>query len=443
MRRVVLACAAGVALSACAHFSPYYRADQRREVAAADDTQIDHRLLLIGDAGDPDRDGEPALELLAHRAALLPTRTTVVFLGDNAYERGMPKAPERPEEKAADVAAEVVDTVFFDLFESRQVAEHALNAQIDVGRTSGARLIFIPGNHDWDQFEIGGWDRILEQERFIAAARDSGIDVTLLPTGGCPGPRAVSLGTQGELIALDTQWWLETRVDGKPTPENNPTHCEHTTEKQVREALLAQLETASAQQRWAIVAAHHPLETKGPHGGYVDPVTHLFPFQIVEHYVPFYIAWLPVPVIGSAVVGFRKCCSPSAQDMSNGRNLHMRNGIGFTLIEAGKRGAEPLVYAAGHDHSLQIFEGRKGARYLLVSGLGSSARASDVGSNRRTLFAHSNSSHAGFMEIDFLRDGTVRLAVREVAGDTPGGTEVFSSYLVEPGNPRHARREGP
>lgn len=433
-RLLVAACAFFAGLGGCAHLTPYYRWDQAQQVAPIDAAEIDHRLLLIGDAGDPERAGEPTLKLLAQRVRQMPERTTVVFLGDNAYERGMPEPVEKPADKAADVAKEVVDTVFLDLFASRQQAERALNAQLDVVRDTPAHVIFIPGNHDWDQFEVGGWNRILEEEKFIkTSAADGGMKGTMLPPGGCPGPTSVALGTRGALIVLDTEWWLDTRVDGKPTTENNPTHCAYTTEGQVRDALVADLEAASNQHRWSIVAGHHPLESDGPHGGFVDPVAHIFPFQIVRHYVPFYIEWIPLPVVGSLVVALRNCCSPSVQDMSNRRNRHMRNAIGFSLLEAQRRGATPLAYAAGHDHSLQVFEASQGARYLLVSGLGSRSRASDVGSNRRTLFAHSNSAHPGFMEIDFLTDGSVRLAVLEWTDGDPDGAEVFSSYLAKPG----------
>jgi hypothetical protein len=117
--------------------------------------------------------------------------------------------------------------------------------------------------------------------------------------------------------------------------------------------------------------------------------------------------------------------------MSNERNRHMRRALERTFREAGERQAAPLIYAAGHDHSLQLFEGRNGPRYTLVSGMGS--RASDVGHNRRTLFAHSNPLHGGFMEIDFLTDGSARLAVWEVHGDHPDGLEVFATMVAKGG----------
>lgn len=420
-------------LAACAHVTPYYRGGQARHADAVDDEAIDHRLLLIGDAGDPDPAGEPTLVALAQQINLLPRRTTVVFLGDNVYERGMPDPA--PDDPAGDAASEVADAVLLNVFETRTEAERQIDAQIDVVRGNKAKAIFIPGNHDWDQFELGGWQRIRNQQDFIEqkAASDQ-LDIAMLPKGGCPGPVSVPLGQRGELIILDTQWFLETRADGKPTIDNNPTGCAYATEGAVRDAFIAMLEQAARNGRQSIVAAHHPMRSEGPHGGYVDPLTHLFPFQIVRHYVPPYIEWLPVPVLGSIVVGLRACCSPSAQDIPNGRNRHMRKSMSNSMIQAQRHGARPLAYAAGHDHSLQVFTSDEGPEYLLVSGLGSASRASDVGHDDATLFAHANSAHPGFMQVDFLRDGRVRLAVIQAVpavGDAapPPPAEVFSLFM--------------
>jgi hypothetical protein len=59
------------------------------------------------------------------------------------------------------------------------------------------------------------------------------------------------------------------------------------------------------------------------------------------------------------------------------------------------------------------------------------SRVSAVGSNRRTIFAHSNPLQPGFMEIDFMRDGSARLAVWETDDERPEGVEVFSMLLAD------------
>ena len=414
---------------ACTHFTPYYRAGQPRTVDAAELNAIDHRVILIGDTGAPRPTGEPVLELLARRVFLMQERTTAVFLGDVVYERGMPE-PISTVEKPLDAAADVVDVVLPDLLASRQEAERAMRAELAVVAQTKARAVFVAGNHDWDQFEEGGWDRILALEQFIREeAATEGADVALTPSGGCPGPVAIPAGRRATVVAIDTQWWIETRKDGKPTPDRNPTHCPWVTEDAVRAQLGKELAKAKREDRWAIVAAHHPLESRGPHGGFVDIRTHLFPLRIIRHYLPFYLEWIPIPIFGSAVVGYRACCSPSVQDLSNQRNRHMRRSLERTFLAAQREEAEPLVYAAGHDHNLQLFQGRNGPRFTLVSGMGS--RASAVGSNARTIFAHSNPFQPGFMEIDFLRDGSARLAVWETDDERPDGVEVFSMLLAK------------
>ena len=438
-RRCALALVALVILiqgSGCTHFTPYYRKDQARLVAAIADSEIDHRLFLIGDAGEPALTGEPTLAMLKHHVELLPDKSTVVFLGDNVYERGMPEAIDVANPvadaaaKAADAAADVADVLLPDVFDSRQEAERHIDAQIDVVRGNGARAVFVPGNHDWDQFEIGGWDRVLALEEYLdAVAAKRGVHVELLPRGGCPGPNRVDLGTRGRLITLDTQWWLETRADGKPTPDNNPTKCAHTRAKEVRDALVNELAEAAREKRWVIIGAHHPLESEGPHGGHFDFRTHLFPLKMIEGFLPFYLEWLPLPGLGSLVVGIRACCSLSPQDTANRRNRHMRASLVAPMKEAARDNAAPLVFAAGHDHSLQVFESNEGPRFTLVSGLGSSVKASAVGSNRRTLFAHSSPLNPGFVQIDFARNGEVRLAVVEKTIAHEFGEEVYSRYL--------------
>ena len=424
-----------VTMGGCTHFTPYHRAGLPPRVPAAAPAAIDHRVVLIGDTGAPNPDGEPVLQLLAQRVRIMPERTTIVFLGDIVYERGMPE-PVSEAEKPLDAVADAIDVVLPDVLASRREAERQVRAQLSVVANTQVQALFVAGNHDWDQFEdAGGWQRILALEAFIRAeAKADHAKVALTPSGGCPGPVVVPLGTRGAVITLDTQWWIETRQDGKPTPNRNPTNCPYVTEADVRARLLADLEAAARAGRWTIVAAHHPLETEGPHGGFADFRSHLFPLRAIRHHLPFWLDWVPIPLLGSFSVWFRGCCSPSAQDLSHSRNRHMRRSLQFTFGDAEKKGVAPLVYAAGHDHSLQVFDGEPHhTRFTLVSGMGS--RSSDVGSNRRTLFAHSTPFEPGFMEIDFLGDGSARLAVWEHDGKHAEGVEVFSLTLAT-GPPR-------
>jgi hypothetical protein len=399
-----------------------------------DVAEVDHRLLLIGDAGDPDPDGEPALHALRKQVEILPGRTTVVFLGDNVYETGMAD----PSPLEGTVTEEVLDEALLNLYASRRDSERRVKAQVKAVDVPGARGIFIPGNHDWDQFGIGGWHRVRLLEEYVhqLAGFVAG-EVTLLPGGGCPGPLTVDLGRHARLVVLDTQWFLE--VGKKPAPEDNPTGCAQTREEEVLAALREALREAAHDRRVAIVVGHHPLRSHGPHGGYVSPRVHLFPFVMFGTYVPTAAHWIPLPVLGTILGEGRSWLSPNPQDMSSSANERMRWQLVAAMEDPGAADAVPLLYASGHEHSLQVFRGVRGPRYLVVSGLGSHRKALPVGRDRTSLFAHSDADAPGFAKVDILRDGAVRLAIVEATSDAPDGAEVWADVLDTTG-PRDRRR---
>lgn len=422
MRTRILLLVSLLALVGCTHDRAFVRGPASTPRLAAD--AIDHRLLLIGDAGDPDENGEAALRALARRAGRLGERTTVVFLGDNVYETGMPDAS--PLEGT--VIEEILDEVLLNLYESRQEAERRLLAQVEAVEGTGAVAIFVPGNHDWDQFGIGGWGRVQAQERYLDRLREErGMPVSLLPGGGCPGPVPYPLGERAQLLALDTQWWLE--LGEKPSPEENPTGCPHVTEQAVAKALTAELARAARDGRHAVVVAHHPLRTRGPHGGFFPWQRHVFPLQMLSSYVPSFTHWVPLPVLGTLMVSVRACCSPNPQDLPGPGYPELIAALEDAMEAAGPA-ARPLVYAAGHEHSLQVFETERGARFTLVSGLGSSSKASPVGHTDETRFAHSNHDRPGFIQIDFRRDGGARLAVVEWSPITWRPHEVYAREIA-------------
>jgi hypothetical protein len=349
-------------------------------VAAPEDVAT--TLLLIGDAGKPARGGEPVLHALTRMAAAAPERTTVLFLGDNVYPRGMPDSlsPDRPE------------------------AERRLRDQIAAVRAAGVRGIFIPGNHDWAKHAATGWAAIRRQEAVI---RGAGGPVVLLPGKGCPGPEVVDVGGRVRLVLLDTQWWLH----GGPKPEPPDTTCVPDTEAGVADSVRGALRAAG--RRLVIVAGHHPLESGGEHGGRFGWKDHLFPLRKVASWL-----WLPLPIIGS-IYPIARQHGVSGQDLSGASNRRMR-----AALEDAFEPRPPLVYASGHEHALQVFQPAR-APYLLVSGAGLLGHEGRVTWQDDTRFA---SSAAGFMRLDVLDDRRVRLGVWTV--DRVGAAvEAFSMWL--------------
>ena len=221
--------------------------------------RVDHTVLLIGDAGRPDPEFEPVLHALAEEIGVVPEHTTVVFLGDNVYPRGMP-VPEQW---------------------SREESERRLMEQIQAVVSAGARAVFVPGNHDWAKGRDDGWDAVRRQDAFITEY--GGGRAALLPAGGCPGPALVDAGEHVRLIALNTQWWLH----GGPKPEAPDSTCGLHVAGDVTDSLRVLL--VGAGTRRVIVVAHHPLETGGKHGGHFGWTDHVFPLREWKPWL-----WLPL-----------------------------------------------------------------------------------------------------------------------------------------------------
>ena len=340
-------------------------------------------LFLVGDGGAPAPGGEPVLAALRTLLLAAPDSTAVVFLGDNIYPRGLP-APGAP---------------------GRAEAERRLLDQARATAVGGVRTWFVPGNHDWDKSGKDGLAAIRRQGALLAA--EGGGRAVLLPAAGCPGPAVVELGAL-RLVLLDTEWWL--------TPHQRPGSdaCPNGTGPAVLEALARAIREAGG--RPVVVAAHHPLATGGEHGGNFGYQDHLFPLRKLH---PALL--IPLPLIGSAYPVVRGA-GYSDEDLSGGRNIRMR--AAFDSVFAC---SPPLLYAAGHEHNLQLID-RGRPPLLAVSGSGIHGHTSIVTGIPGTRLAL---SEAGFMRLDHLVDGRLRLGVWVV--DRRGRSrEVHAEWLTVP-----------
>jgi len=322
-------------------------------------TQVPNvRLLFIGDAGEAADDTLDALRVIAQVGA---SHTVVVFLGDNAYPEGMT--------------------------ETRQGdAERRIDRQLVAVEGTEALAWFIPGNHDWDDGGPEGLAALRAQAAFI------GDRARFVPAAGCPGPAVQDFPREDpavRMIALDTQWWLHDW-------EVATVGCLAAT----REAVIEQLAEALDTELPTIVAAHHPLATHGPHGGYFNWQDHLFPLTRAAGWL-----WVPLPGVGSAYPLVRRL-APSDQDLGGGDNVAMREAFAVALRTRVSR--SPVFYVAGHEHSLQILRSEI-VDYVLVTGAGSRSKVTPVGRGPDTVFA---ASAPGFMALDVFGE-TLRVSVLE------------------------------
>jgi hypothetical protein len=323
------------------------------------DAEPVYRLLLAGDGGNAVR-GDPTLSLLGRWGDVHPDRTTTIFLGDNIYPAGLQNG-------------------------DRAHGEAVLRRQLEATR---AQKLFIPGNHDWG---FTGIQRLspgvlANQEAFLDSQVHLGVGFE--PRHGCPGPVAVELLEPGgplpgglTLLLLDLHWWL--------LAENERPVCEGIADTAAfLERFRAELEQRRSEN--LVVAAHHPIRSGGPHGGF----TRGFWFDLgVSIFYRLY----------------------TVQDLIEPGYREMVRVLSEALAEN-----PPLAVVGGHDHSLQVLDGGAEARLVVVSGAAS--RVTRVTSLESTLFAH---AHLGFVAFDFhlaegKPDGVLLVHVVETGrGDDP------------------------
>ena len=246
---------------------------------------------------------------------------------------------------------------------------------------AGVRGVFIPGNHDWAQSGAFGLYAVRLEERLITSLA-RGNNVRMLPGNGCPGPAVVDVGRL-RFVAIDTQWWLHDFI-----VRDSTSSCK-TTVGEVTAALRREVENV-ADGRVVIVGGHHPLMTGGIHGGYCG--------------------------LGGA---FRRIGGLS-QDILSGANRTMRDSLASAF-----RNKKPLIYAAGHDHNLQLMKGPE-AQYILVSGAGSTSKTECAVYLRESYYVSQHRS--GFMRVDIMKNKGVLLTSYEFVGTGRRGNP-YSRWL--------------
>lgn len=329
-----------------------------------DASRLLSRLVLVGDAGDGADEKRAAAEAVACSIAAVvrdePELTTVVWLGDNVYPAGVPSgkpcATSREEDRERGEATRIL---------ARQVAAtHGTNA----------KAFFVPGNHDWDQGKPCGRERVLAQQALVPTLA---ANARVMPEGACPGPRWLDLPGL-RVVFLDSQWLLT-------SPELRTTaHCLHGTvdpttaqgdaetwSHEVYTRLGDALAESQGRGDLSVVALHHPIYTGGPHDGGM------------YKFLPF---WNPLNALANAL----RVAYGSSQDLAGPVNRAMVD----ELLEVFANRASPTFYAAGHDHSLQVFDDA-GSTVYLVSGGGSKTTTAEP----RRHHAY-RSSRTGYMVID-------------------------------------------
>ncbi|MDB5020796.1 MAG: hypothetical protein JWQ28_1923 [Pedobacter sp.] len=321
------------------------------------------RVILIGDAGKVDRAQVQVIRSAANH--ILKDRTTVLFLGDNIYSRGMALAagPEQTKDK------EILKSQFLPM------------------REQAAPVYFLPGNHDWDRSGPEGLQKVKAAWKFISNQSDSGL--RMLPPNGCPDPQEIKVSADLTIIVFDSEWWLFPHEKG-----NKDAGCTcGTTEDVVKE--FGRIFNNN-KGKVILLASHHPFMSYGNHGGHFTLMQHLFPFRGLSK-----VLYVPVPLLGS-LYAIAKTLIPAREDL---RHPAYRTMI--RKIDSVFAGYKNLIHVAGHEHGLQFIE--KGRGYQVVSGSG--AKQSNVVQGKYALLADASS---GYVIADQLLDKSIQFSYYKV-----------------------------
>jgi hypothetical protein len=343
---------------------------------------IEQRIVIVGDAGDPGSIAQGhAIVIDAIRNTIpMEKKTTVLFVGDNLYENGLPCEG---------------DVCYLP-------GINALDSQAGVVMGTPARAFFIPGNHDWANSKPEGYDNVLRQGNYIDHLAEN---TKFYPQDGCPGPVEVPIGDNTVLIIMDSQWWLAR--GSKPGIESD---CENKTEDEVLAAIGDIIKHNP--NKLILFACHHPFKSTGVHSGYFGIKQHIFPFTELNKNL-----YIPLPVIGS-IYPISRSVFGSPQDMKFPLYVNM-----IKQVEDVLKSAPYLVHISGHDHNLQLIDDKND--HYIVSGGG--CKSQRVGHNRQTKFAKAS---MGFAVLDITKSKTVSVSFYEVDPKTSIVKKAYSENIL-------------
>ncbi len=339
-----------VLLTGCATYKAQFSED-KNPITVKKDSDISHSFYLVGDAGNSNLGSvSPALKYLDKHISTADENATLLFLGDNVYETGIPS------KKSGDYP----------------LAKYRIKAQTSIAKKFAGRSIFIPGNHDW----YNGLEGLKREEKLVE--KELGKN-SFLPENGCP-LKKVNISKDVVLIIVDTHWYV-TNWDNHPKINDN---CEIKTRVKFFDEFKGLVKKARG--KTTIIAMHHPMFTNGPHGGYYSLKSHMS----------------PLPVLGTLKNVLRQTTGITNTDLQNKKYNELKKRI-VTLAQENDK----TIFVSGHEHSLQYIVEDNIPQ--IISGSGSKSSATKL-----TGAAKFTYGSQGFAKLDIYKDGSSSVAFYSV-----------------------------
>ncbi|MEQ5790293.1 metallophosphoesterase [Muricauda sp. NFXS6] len=365
-----------VLVTGCATYQTKYAEPFSADVET-DEKEVEHTFYLIGDAGkSPIGNLNPTLKNFKKVLDRADSNSTTIFLGDNIYPAGL------PDKKDSTIA-------YLE-------AKSHLDAQLRTLEDFQGKKLFIPGNHDWYNEGLVGLKR---EEEYVEDVLD--YNDAYQPENGCPIEK-IEINEKVMVIAIDTEWYL-VNWDKHPTINDE---CEI----RDRGRFFEELESLIKKNRdkTVIIALHHPIFTYGSHGGQFSFKQGLYPSG----------GKVPLPILGTAINLLRKTSGATAEDLSNKRYDELRNRI-LTLSQY----SDKIIFASGHEHSLQYIE--EYGKPQIVSGSGAK-----TGATRLLNGSKFSTGRTGYAILKIYKDGSSR--VQFYGADTTSHELLFQTQVLPP-----------
>ncbi len=331
-------------------------------------TKETSNIYLVGDAGDS-LNSNKILQKLEKELAKENSTSSIIFLGDNVYPKGIfPKKGKKQDNGIK-----------------------KLNSQLNILKNYKGQIFFIPGNHDW----YHGIDGLKAQEKLVEKALGKN---TFIPQNGCPLD-IIHLNKQVDVIVIDSQWYIS---DWNKHPEIN----DKCNEIKTRRKFFVELEGLinKSQDKITLIAMHHPVISKGIHGGMSSLKNHIFPFG----------KKIPLPFAGTLFQTIRKTSGLNSQDLQ----AYMYNELIHKVTTLAKE-HDRIMFVSGHDHNLQYLH--KNGIPQIISGAGSKKSATYLG------------NESGFT---YGKNGYVKLSINEAeevrASFKNSHKTLFETVVIKP-----------
>ncbi len=353
--------------------------------------ELVHTVFLIGDAGRLDSKYNHTnfvLESVRKELKNSTKETSLVFLGDNVYPNGLPSKDNK----------------------TRALKEKILDAQLDLARYVNGDTYFIAGNHDWKNGKKKGLKAVIRQEDYIESFFDQNFThkVKMYPGNGCGDPKVKKINKDLYFVFIDSQWWLQNWDGEKKMNKGCDIKSRNDFLTRVAEIFIEH------KNDQIVVFMHHPIYSNGVHGGYFSFWDHIFPLHREKN------LWIPLPIIGSLYPVLRTAIG-SVQDLNNTLYIEFSQGIS----QIAKDLNIDVIFASGHDHSLQYFDNDNVKQ--IVSGSGSKHSFSLAGGE-----ADFSREARGFVKLLFYEDMEAWAEFYTVSENTSSAKLEFRVQIRKP-----------